>query len=74
MGAGVFAAWRAWVQHGTLPGAGGWAAQSLRLLNCFSALGLIDQTWRYYRQREADLSKLTALQLDLIRWLEDEDG
>jgi hypothetical protein len=72
MGAGFFAAWRAHSEHGTLPRPGGWEAQPLAVLVRFQVLDLLEQTWRYYRAKNADLSKLTRLQLDLIAWLEED--
>jgi hypothetical protein len=75
LGAGVFAAWRAHVAHDTLPRAGGWADQPLAMLATFNALDLVEATWRFYRMKDADLRKLTRLQLAVIKWLEeDNDG
>ena len=64
------AQWQAWEQHGTLPQAGGWLDQPLALLVIFDVLSLVRATFEYHATQGADWSKETALQQDLIRWVE----
>lgn len=57
-----------------MPRAGGWLDQPLRLIVTFGAMDIVALTYRYTARPNADLSKLSSLQEDLMRWLEGNDG
>lgn len=71
---GLFDAWQAWERLSCPPTSGGWLDQPLPLLARFGIMNLVRFTWENYRQPEYDWSNFTPTQLDLIAWLEEEDG
>jgi hypothetical protein len=69
MGGTVYKLWQAW-KRGLLPTAGGWLDQPLALLVQIEAIELVHQTYRYMAQEKADMSKLSATQMSILRNLE----
>lgn len=62
--------WRERAERGQWPRAGGWEDQPLALLVQMDTLDLLARTVRYMARPDADWSRLTRLQRDLIHWLE----
>jgi hypothetical protein len=68
LGGAIYKVWQSW-KRGQLPMTGGWLDQPLALLVQIEAIDLVHQTYRYMAQEKADMGKLSATQMDVIRRL-----
>lgn len=56
-----------------MPRQGGWLDQPLDLLVRFDLYSMVDSVFRYKSAKDSDWSKFTNWQMELIKWLEDND-
>lgn len=68
----VFTMWYENWRTGLWPRSGGWLDQPLALLVQIKTIDLLVSAKRYMAAKDSDWSKLSALQVDLIRWLRNE--
>jgi hypothetical protein len=59
-------------RKGRLPSQGGWLDQQLDLMTRIQVMDLVFETKRAMLAEGFDWSKLTALQVDLMKWIEAE--
>ena len=61
--------WQAW-KRGLYPQAGGWMEQPLELITQIKAIDTVYDTYRYKTIKDADWSKMTKTQIEIIRWID----
>lgn len=68
----LYAQWRARQRWRMWPRAGGWEDQPLAAIVTMDALDIVEHARRVMLTPNADWSKLSPLEMDLIRWLEND--
>lgn len=62
--------WQAW-KAGHYPQAGGWLDQPLELIAQIHAIDTVYNTYRFKTAKNADWTKMTKTQTEIIRWLDE---
>lgn len=62
--------WSAW-EKGIMPLPGGWLDQPISDIVKINAIDLVINTYRYKTSKDADWSKFSKEQRELIRWLDE---
>jgi hypothetical protein len=70
MGGAIYQMWLAWRERNQLPAKGGWLDQPLPLLVKIDAIEMVYNTWKYKSTKGADWSKMSGLQMEIIRRLD----
>lgn len=68
----LYAQWRARSRWQMWPRAGGWEDQPLASIVAMDALDIAERVRRFTLTPNADWNKLSPLEMDLIRWLEND--
>jgi len=69
----LFNTWYAYRTRGTLPKAGGWYDQPLAIMHKIQAMSTVFDAFTSNEQRKGyDFKNCTKLQVDLIKWIENE--
>jgi len=66
----IFQMWNHYRKTGEWPESGGWANQPLDVLVQIGAMQTVYDTYTYKKQKDADWSKFSGTQLEIIRSLE----